>query len=389
MALPQLRAASFRGVPFKVTGSTFTTGRSQALFDFPQTDGGGAEEDMGRQRRGWRLVGFVVGKDWRTQRDRLVRACETPGPGRLVHPTFGELDVVIPVNGCEVIEEVTELEQAAFRLTFLEHGALLFPTSIPSGTSFVETARSSLSASVSSDFASKFDAGIGGVVQTEAVASATSAVEGVRDSALSPLADLENAAEILEATADILNGVLDLILVPLEFSAALSSVFDRMEGLGAFDQFMEDAGSPTILYGEGTTDTARRINDNGRSIRDLVTRQGLGRAAEVAASLEFDSFDEAVSVRDSIASAISAEANIDGTSGTTYQALIDVRTRLAVQITERAADLATLRTFTPPRPLPSFLIAHETHGDASRSREIEKRNKAHAVIGLPVLVKND
>lgn len=41
------------------------------------------------------ITAYVVGDDCFDQRDRLIDALNKPGPGTLVHPTYGELKVCV------------------------------------------------------------------------------------------------------------------------------------------------------------------------------------------------------------------------------------------------------------------------------------------------------
>ena len=63
MNAPQLRRASFRGVPFEVTSSNLSIGRRTQTFEYPQRDDP-FTEDMGRSKRTIRITAFVVGYDY-------------------------------------------------------------------------------------------------------------------------------------------------------------------------------------------------------------------------------------------------------------------------------------------------------------------------------------
>lgn len=86
------REASFRGVPFWVDSDSVPVGRRTQLHEYPKRDQP-LVEDMGRQTREYKFDGFIIGPDFISQRDRLLVALDTPGPGELVHPWFGRLTV--------------------------------------------------------------------------------------------------------------------------------------------------------------------------------------------------------------------------------------------------------------------------------------------------------
>lgn len=128
---------SFRGVPFETTSADGTTGRRLAIHEFINRDLPYAE-DLGRSRREYSLSMFVLGDDYFDQRDRLLRALETPGIGTLVHPTLGELEVV--VQSVRYNERREDGRMATFNVTFFEAGRPRYPTAeVDTGESVTES----------------------------------------------------------------------------------------------------------------------------------------------------------------------------------------------------------------------------------------------------------
>lgn len=117
------REASFRGVPFWVDSDSVPVGRRTQLHEYPKRDQP-LVEDMGRQTREYKFDGFIIGPDFISQRDRLLVALDTPGPGELVHPWFGRLTVT--AGDCEISHSRFELGMVRFNLAFID-GTLAFP----------------------------------------------------------------------------------------------------------------------------------------------------------------------------------------------------------------------------------------------------------------------
>lgn len=88
-----LRPASFRGVPFQVDDEG-TFGRRVQVHEYPNRDKP-YTEDLGRAARRFTINAYLVGDDFFEVRDRLIVAIDTPGPGTLVHPYYGEIAVCI------------------------------------------------------------------------------------------------------------------------------------------------------------------------------------------------------------------------------------------------------------------------------------------------------
>src|SRR5262249_1447034 len=52
-------------------------------------------EDLGRSQRKYAIRGYTLGDDYMGTRDRLLAALEAGGPGKLVHPYLGELNLCV------------------------------------------------------------------------------------------------------------------------------------------------------------------------------------------------------------------------------------------------------------------------------------------------------
>lgn len=99
-------------------------------------------EDLGKITFRPSITAYVVGDDCFDQRDRLIDALNKPGPGTLVHPTYGELKVCVD-GEVRVSTSKSEGRIVRFDLKFVEAGELSYPTS---GAATAQTLMSSCSA---------------------------------------------------------------------------------------------------------------------------------------------------------------------------------------------------------------------------------------------------
>ncbi|MEH6478294.1 MAG: DNA circularization N-terminal domain-containing protein, partial [Sneathiella sp.] len=136
-----LQPASYKTVAFEVTSHDLDTGRRGPVHEYPGRDKPMAE-DLGRKAREFTIEGFVIGDDWHKKRDALIAKCEEEGPGKLVHPFFGSMQV--ENRGCRVSESSKEGRVARFSLTFVEAGENTFPTSSVNTAAAVESSSKSL-----------------------------------------------------------------------------------------------------------------------------------------------------------------------------------------------------------------------------------------------------
>lgn len=116
----RLRPASFRGVGFHVEIGARSGGRRPVLHEFPKRDTPYAE-DMGRKGGGFTITAYVIGSAYTLDRDDLIEALETEGPGLLVHPTMGEFDA--QPGPFSVVERRERGGFAEFEMNFLEAGS--------------------------------------------------------------------------------------------------------------------------------------------------------------------------------------------------------------------------------------------------------------------------
>ena len=90
----RLLRASFRGVQFGIDShETQAAGRRAAIHEYPTQDRPLAE-DLGRRTKRYEISGWIVGEDYDRTRDRLIRVCDQAGPGELVHPYLGTVQVL-------------------------------------------------------------------------------------------------------------------------------------------------------------------------------------------------------------------------------------------------------------------------------------------------------
>jgi prophage DNA circulation protein len=125
--LNNLLPASFRGVPFQVSGTSSEFGRRNQTHEYPFRDVP-YTEDLGRSARKNKIDAFVVGDDHKEQAEKLVEAIEEEGAGILIHPILGELNVNI-VGTATVSNSVENGRMSVISFSFVEAGELIFPDS--------------------------------------------------------------------------------------------------------------------------------------------------------------------------------------------------------------------------------------------------------------------
>ena len=364
-----LRPASFRGVPFEVDSGSAKFGRRNVEHEYPQRDVGHVE-DLGRGLRRFAVVGFVLGDNWQSKRDALIEACERGGPGRLVHPTFGAMEVAC--DGIEIEESSDAGRSARFTLTMIEAGELRFPTAEASSSGAVTTAATDADASTVADFESGFTVdGQPPFVIAEALAEVTAvlnetreAIGGIGSDTIADAAALAIALDNLEAAAE------GLLEAPGELAEAM---IDALAGIGVLAVLEAlTAAAGTIEAGTGGTPTEQVILDNAAALRRMTIRAGLAAAARVVAGTTFASYNDAVAARDTLAAGLAGEA--EQAEDDAFAALTDLRLAVVEDVELRAAELARLRDLAVVGVSSTLELACDLYLDGTREAEIEARN---------------
>jgi prophage DNA circulation protein len=122
-----LHPASYKEVGFYVEVDTKASGRRIHVHEYPKRDVPYAE-DMGRHAKKFSITCYVIGRqrdhvwtDYQEQRDKLIKALETEGSGKLVRPTTNQDDDVL-VESYSVSERREKGGFAQFEITFVEAG---------------------------------------------------------------------------------------------------------------------------------------------------------------------------------------------------------------------------------------------------------------------------
>lgn len=387
----QLQPASFRGVPFHVKGADSEVGRRTVLHEYPQRDQP-YTEDLGRKARSFRVEAIVVGPDYFKARDALIEALETPGPGVLVHPLYGRRTVALQ-GPARIAESFDEGGLARISLDFVEAGDNVQPSARPDTQSLVETAAAGASSAAASDFADVFSVdGMPEFVEAHALDVARdvmSALDGVRRGMIP---DLAVAADYVAAAQGVSNRLASLIRAPADLAGDLLGLASGLSGLGRSPLAALSALRSLFGYGKrggnyggvystyGTTlptlprTTPARIRqaDNQEALAALTRRAAVIEAARASSAIAFDSYNQAVTVRDELAERLDVEA--ETASEPVYGALTALRIAVARDITARGADLARVSEARLPVTLPALVAAYRIYGDATRDAELISRN---------------
>jgi prophage DNA circulation protein len=425
---------SLRDVRFFTVEDDATFGRRQPTYSLPFSDRGALSVDLGRAPREFRIHAVVVDRfddqgrlleSFEAQRDALIEAAEAPGSGLLVHPRYGRVNVIVQ-GKIRVRHNTRALGKAEIEFSCIEHfnqDGTKAPQQSPAALAQRGAARvHAAAADVLANPAT-------GLVPSEFTDFVKSAHLDVLDKVLTDLREINGAVSVVgsvpsgfAAQIDALSAsAAQLILTPRTLWDSVAAVFDK---LGEAMHRVVDATGVLVEHTETTTglvdivgasrgaltntiplaaalgsdvapvpelDTAeRRAQRQGQAAILATTRAGmLASIADAATHMRYDNAADARVVRDAITNALVDLADADDTENTLSDALHDTAAGVQDYLTQLAGRLAEITTFKPAATIPIEVLAYMLYGDAERSDEIIKMNRAiahpAAVQGLVAL----
>lgn len=392
----QLQPASFRGVRFEVDSDSSPAGRRTQTHEFVQRDQPFVE-DLGRQTREFKFAAFVIGADCYTKRDALLAALDKPGPGELVHPQFGKLNVT--AGDCSVSHERREGGMVRFDLVFIEAGEKGFPVGTPNTSRQLIKAKRGLLDMAGDKFTEAMSLVNAGRAKMNALQTALAVPFNVAQGYF---------GEAMRAVGSVTGFADKLVATPAGFLGLFSSLGGGASGL--FSRFSSYAGTLQSLLGKSRS--ARELSSSYAYAGDSTTRQVavaaqrlvrdavLVQIADEAAAMpvpapplappaapaldqqvaqpieraEVPVTTDVLAVRAEIDAAFWAAA-LDEADHDRFEQLEATRKALYRHLTAVATAGVKLVEVKPTAQVPALVLAYRRFGDASRAGEIVTRNR--------------
>lgn len=387
------RPASFRGAVFFVEKADSTHGRRQAVHEHAQRDVP-YTEDLGRKAREFSVSGYLIGLEYQTQRDELIKACETAGPGVLVHPYRGEMTV--ECRGLGVGESAADGGMCMVTLTFLEAGEASYPTAKVDTVNAISTKGNAVTDAAGKGVVSDFlTTGFPAYVAEAAAGSLADLGEFMAVPGISLAGELQAASDFYQQAKDLASDAFSLVQQPLQMVSRIQSLIGSVRSAfgnnslsmltGLFDR------STTSYTGSTATPSRRQQATNFTALNAYVRQAAIAEAAKAAVVTQvpvvtaggltqistkptvYDSYQSAIKVRDDLVERIDTESETTP-NDELYVALSDLRTSVVQTVPSPDQDLARIVQYSPRETLPALLVAYRLYGDAGRSDEIAARN---------------
>lgn len=379
----QMRSASFGGVKFHVENTTEDYGHRTVVHEFPNSDVH-FSEPLGRKARRISINGYLVGKDWLEDRDKLVLTCESGGAQTLRHPFYQQFKIARALS-LSVNETKEELGIVRFTLKLVEEMSIAPLLGLKYLPHLVRTSLDNLLSEVVTSFAAKLDVRLfGDSVRAKAIA----AIEG--------WAQALDGARIVTALAG--GAVL---------AAAIESVFDGAKEIvdgadpGEFVRPVVEAwrdaaesaeSAATGLQGLIWTGVDERMPVNASATRkqereveiavDQMFRQIFGALwAEFLVDRDFAGRREATEARNALVRWFDSEIHLidAGADPRVYESFDRFRSRIIEDMGQKWTDSRPVIEIGLPRQVSAVYLADKLYADPDRAQELWRRNPSSSI----------
>lgn len=173
-----IRPASFRGIPFETTEDSSGFGRRVHTHEYPNKDTP-VHEDSGMAVQSFSFTAVIRGVEYYSRASGFEKALIKSGAGKLVHPYYGEIDVVVKrVNRVHSSDRIGEV---IFRVDFEKYGAPIYPQPAVDTSSNIKITSDAFFTNVEADFISKFTStGIPDFITNDAVERINSFTDNIK-----------------------------------------------------------------------------------------------------------------------------------------------------------------------------------------------------------------
>ena len=410
----RLQPASFRGVPFKVDNEDAGAGRRVETHEYPNRDKP-YTEDLGKVTFRPNITAYVVGDDCYDQRDKLIEALNKPGPGTLVHPTYGEVSVCVD-GEARVSTTSSEGRMVRFDLRFVEAGELSYPTAGAATAQTLVSSCSALDDCISDNFKKFGMDGMPDFVQNGVIDSATDMLGYVSDK----MAMVDSG---ISAAARLMQGDISVLLQPPSSGKSFVDTLQKMWRSGnrlagnagdLFTMIKTFSGvslgrdlAPRGVWKTESKTTQHRVEQSNliaSAIRTTAIREAaytvttlparntpvrpqseqitgwpsiahpaLNNAPDPATAADLSTWDELVDIRDTLNVAIDRELSRT-TDDQLFLALRHVKADLNSDIKNRLSQTEKTVVCTPNEVVPALVLAATWFDNAARESDIVRRN---------------
>lgn len=371
----RLQQASFRGVEFGVNAAADAAGRQTVTHTFPQRDNPYVE-DMGPATRTIQLTAFVVGRDYLSRRDSLQQACEKTGPGTLIHPWYGSINVALTAPA-QIAHSADSGGMCTFSLQFVRVDATE-STSASVNPHALTRERANICSALAADYLQSrmMVLGYGDYVLQSATGALLTAIGGMSSTlGIDPLSVapwVDSALDGLMLYNMVKNDVFGTNFVGLLVGMAAQLPFTA-QGQNPAPLFSITNTAPVVIVPSPAGASRTAVATNAKAIAEAQRQAATIEALRYAAFYTPSTRSEAMSLRGDIMDAVD-ETSLRCEDDTLFAALADLRAASLQAFSLNAGRAPDVVQVVEQSTRPSLAIAYRYTGTVSAAEDIVSRN---------------
>lgn len=373
--LKRYRQASFRNIAFYIKGHSVTGGRRLAEHVFPLVDEP-QYEDLGRKAKKFTIDAYVVADDYFGWRDNLERALDAEGPGKLVHPYRGVMQVYVAEW---TLSEVTEEgRMARFAITFSpESSEVLTVENIYSKVTVIAKKKSLLE-TIHDAFVSSYSTASLQVNKLNKLVETLDAIDSVLEDTKLLMKPYSEFQQILS------NAEGKTIAIAADASIIVSSMTDTIDFGTDTEQDVSVTASTALQMFSAMVVSSSRVSaktdmKQEEQIISLQRKLSVASAFTLIIEIPFESADDAQNSIDSLLSVLEEVLEDSNTTDDEFTQFVDLRTYVYQILVDEIMNLRKTKTITLIETTPALVVSNTLYGDVDHADEIQRRNR----IGHP------
>ncbi|MGL5306318.1 MAG: DNA circularization protein [Aeromonas veronii] len=393
----ELRPGSFRGVPFLVESSDEKLGRRAVQTEYPGRDEP-YPEDMGRKAWSDALKVFVLGDDHLQQAASLKAALNEFGPGELVHPYWGTMQVQI--GEVSLSHSSREGGKSSFSIEVMEAGQQPAPSAVPVTDAKLAASTDDALTTLVDDFMRVFSIADlpQGLIDELAVRyndamNLLAPVRGSVSTVLDAATQIRNIAALLADPQALVEQLLADVfalfgLPPTSGKNSKAPSYQAREGASV--ERIQDVLSrlpsveATRLVPANLTPSRKQQVITQGQILDLLQGSVVITSGLTSSQVEYRDREQAADVQRSFEAAL--ERVELKASDALYETLQQVKVDMVADLSGRGAGLPSVTRVMPERTLPALVHAYRLYQDATRADQLSARNNLDNPLFVPAKV---
>lgn len=389
--ISQLRRPSFRGVSFDIPSDEAKFGRRVITDEFPGRDTP-AHEDMGAAVTSFSVTAIVSGDGFIQKAKNLQAALSEKGAGALVHPYYGELQVIV-VGQPRRQHSGSAVGVVTFVIEFEVFGAPIYPTTALDTLGGLSLSADNLLSALRGDFIGRFvTASLPDFISADAITQASMWVSRI-ETAMASGGFLSLLKGEMPSWSSIGLGIVDDVfslydrvtaLVKPFKSPVVGSVTRRTPQsatvvMGALNE-VASTSSPDVTGAAASMLATRQQNET--ALECLFRGAAAAAVARAAMYADYASKEDALRVRDETYESLTALRDLYGQYGwhDSWRATGQLLAAVHRDINERVGRLPMTVRVRMPSVRSSIAVAHRLYGDNlpalfDNAADIVRRNR--------------